>query len=351
MFARYILGIVFFLMAPVAGALTSDEAGLLKKEFQLYQAWTLSRNYFFGMTLPHDQVKSLAWQLAYLTHLPHSYPEKEKLLLPYKAGLSAKQISLAQELADRYAKKYYLGEPLTEAELYKIFELHQQDEIIPWEQYHPVLAPDKAWSAFQHLQDWLVQNKKVELANALGEKKSRLAHQGSLVYGQIVIFGPESPAMVDTYLAPDAEGYFVGQARDKVLAFSLPGYKPVRITIDPAKSLQGIGAIILKRPQVSMKTGMVGRVLPWADLERSNILLRFYPEQSKNSRDPWFDPAVNMTVTHTGQFYATGLTPAHYQLVIATFGLKTLKEFSVRENEIRGLSLIDLRKRTEWRKK
>lgn len=342
---RIITGIVFLLLASFVEAMTSDDALLLKKEYQLYQAWTLSRNYYFGMTRPRDQVKSLAWQLAYLNHLPHSYPEKEKLLVPYQFNLTAQQRAHAQELADLYTKKYHLGEPFSEADLYRIFELHQKDEIISWEDYHPILPPETVWSDFNRLLKWLVNNQREEQARLLEAKKQSLGQKGAIVFGQILIIGPESPAMVDTSLEPDAEGYFIGQAQDKVVEFSLPGYSTVRIPIDPSKQIQGIGAILLRAAKTSKKTGMVGRVLPWADLEKSNLLLHFYPGILQENKDPWRDPAVNMTVDHSGQFYATGLVPGHYQLVIATLGLKSFKEFFVRENEIRGLSLIDLRKR------
>lgn len=343
---RLATGIVFWLLASFTEAMTLEDAYLLKKEFQLYQAWSLSRNYYFGMTLPRDRISSLAWQLSYLSHLPSTYPEKDKILLPYQANLTEKQRLRAQDLADSYNRIYHLGQPLSEAELYRLHELHQKEEMIDWNDYHPMIAPREVWSSFNRLNDWLIQNQQNEEARVLREKKDAMLNKrGTFVFGQIVIMGPESPAMVNTGLKPDAEGYFAGRIQESQLEFSLPGYKSVNVSIDLSKQIQGIGAILLKAPTPSKKTGMVGRVLPWGDLQQSNMILHFYPQKDRVKHDPWQDPALNLTLTPNGQFYATGLFPAHYQLIIATFGVISVKEFSVQENEIRGLSLIDLRKK------
>jgi len=56
-------------------------------------------------------------------------------------------------------------------------------------------------------------------------------------------------------------------------------------------------------------------------------------------------PVVPITVTNNGEVYTTGLAPGPYQLIINTAGLSTVIRFSAKEGEIRGLSLIDFRKK------
>ncbi|WP_028389573.1 hypothetical protein [Legionella fairfieldensis] len=91
------------------------------------------------------------------------------------------------------------------------------------------------------------------------------------------------------------------------------------------------------------KTGVVGRVLPWFGVEKSNMLLRLIEKRKDNNTSHY--SAIFLTVTNNGQFYVTGLNPGRYELFINTANIQATKRFSIREGEIRGLSLIDLRKK------
>src|SRR5262245_7910716 len=116
-----------FLVSPTYAALSLEDAQLLRKEYQQYQAWMLSRNYFFGTTLKRQPVKALAWQFIYVSMLPTSYPEKEKLLALYKGKLHSSQIAEATELAQILRSRYDLQAPFTEEELYRVYTLHENN--------------------------------------------------------------------------------------------------------------------------------------------------------------------------------------------------------------------------------
>lgn len=92
------------------------------------------------------------------------------------------------------------------------------------------------------------------------------------------------------------------------------------------------------------QTGVVGRVLPWAGLDKANMLLCMETNTSQ-ILEPWYQSAIPLTITNNGEFYVTSLKPGRYTLFINTAGLSTSKQFNVQEGEVRGLSLIDLRSR------
>lgn len=344
---KYLLGCALFCSVSFAQALSLEDARLLQKENQQYQAWVLARDYYFGTTQAMNRIKALAWQLIYVNDLPVSYPQKDRLLSLYKESLSAGQIAAAGEMADHLRKRYKITEPFTEDELYRVYILHQDNVDIPWNKQETNLPPAVVWSNFSKWLDWLVQNNQVDLATQLEDRKRTLLkqHTGApLVYGQVIVKGPASVKMVNTQVKLSPEGYFVDRYVGKTLSFSLAGYQTRVVPIEPAKPVQGLAPILLEMPETNQKTGVVGRVLPWAGFEKSNMILRLVSEDNKNQSDPWYHPAVNLTVTGTGQFYATGLVPGRYELFINTAGLSTSKQFNVAQGEIRGLSIIDLRK-------
>lgn len=330
--------------AATASALTAEDAVLLKKEYQQYQAWSLSRNYFFGTTLKPDRVKALAWQLIYVAQLPASYPEKEKLLGPFKQPLANGQIRQATELAQSFRQKYALLAPFTEAELYKVYELHEQK--VSWNELQFKTAPDVIRSNFNKWLDWIASEGYEETAKSLEQMKMRLVTEGRfpIVYGQIIVKGPEPLQMIKSEVHILPGGFFIGQVQGRNLSFNLAGYQTALIALDSHKKLQNIPPVIFSMPPGLKQTGVIGRVLPWAGIERANMLLR-QDSGNKSTVDPWYQPAIPLTVTNGGEFYTTALSAGRYILFISTAGLSTFKQFSVRDGEVRGLSLVDLRGR------
>lgn len=341
---RCFLGALLFLFVSLAHALAMGDAELLKKEYQQYQAWVLSRDFLFGTTLKPDRKKALAWQLIYVGMLPATYPEKEKLLVPFKQGLNSRQIFEATQLAQAMRESYGLLGSLTEAELLRIYNLHEENT--SWSEMQPMMPSGLVWGKFSNWLDWLVGQNYIQNALELEQIQHELSANKKypIVYGQIIIKGPEPFEMVQSEVKIDRHGFFIGLATNKTLSFVLPGYKSVSVAVNKNQTIQGIPPVILTMQGGNKKTGVVGRVLPWFGIEQSNMILRLAEYKNTGIKDPWYHPALPLTVTNSGQFYATGLSPGRYELFINTAGLKTSKQFTVRNGEIRGLSLIDLRK-------
>lgn len=325
-------------------ALSPEDAQLLQKEYQQYQAWVLGRNYFFGTTLKSDPVKALAWQIIYVEMLPQSYPGKEQLLLPYERDLTTSQIAEAKLLARTLRDNYELLAPFNERELSRVAMLHEMN--VSWSELQITIPTPEIQADFNRWLTWLEANSYSETALNLEQAKQELTLNKAypIVYGQIIIKGPESLARVRSPVRIFPGGFFIGQATDKVLSFFLPGYNSVTIEVNMKQRLQSISPIIFAMPVANKKTGLIGRVLPWSGIENSNMLLRRVNSEIGEQRDPWYQPALPLTIINNGQFYTTGLSPGRYELFINTAGLSTSKVFALGNGEIRGLSLIDLRK-------
>lgn len=342
---RYCLFFILYLLILSAHALTMEDARLLQKEYQQYQAWVLGRNYFFGTTVKQDRIKALAWQLVYVEQLPASYPEKEKLLSVYSQGLSVGQKEEAKKLSALLRTQYDLLPPFNEDELYRVYILHE--EKISWRTLQLVLPPEKVWNNFNAWLDWLAKTANPALAATLERRMRDLiaARQFPIVYGQVIVKGPEPLPLVNSELEILQGGFFIGHPDRTTISFALPGYKSASFGINPRYEVQAIPPIVLDAEGGTKPTGVVGRVLPWGGVDRSNMLLQRVVGEGKASEDPWFRQAIPLTVTNGGEFYTTGLSPGRYQLFINTAGLSTSKQFTVRDGEIRGLSLIDLRQK------
>ncbi|MDI9819305.1 MULTISPECIES: hypothetical protein [unclassified Legionella] len=340
---RFLPGIVLLLLISSVYAFSSEDARLLKKEYQQYQAWSLARNYFFGTTVKKDQPRALAWQLVYVNQLPSSYPQKEKLLAPFKLGLTRVEIDSANQLAKNLREQFNFSTPFTEAELSRIYSLHEQH--VSWGDVELLSAPQTVRGHFKEWIDWLIEHNDSQTAEKLGQRMLNLyaAKRFPIIYGQIIIKGPESPEMVSSEINILPGGFFIAHPAGKSISFNLPGYRSITVAVEKAAKIQSIAPVVFERAPLSRDTGVIGRVLPWSGIEKGNLLLRFKaPNNIENA--PWHYPAIPLTITNDGQFYVTELAPGSYQLFINVAGLETLKEFTIRKDEIRGLSLIDLRK-------
>lgn len=333
--------LAFSLSSPL-NALSEDEALLLRKDFQLYQAWSLSRNYFFGTSYPLDKVKALAWQMVYVTLLPAKYPQKTNMLTFYSKNLSSGKIKQAEQLAQKYIETYHLGLPFSEEQLAQAYVLRDVDN--HWETLNVQHAPTAIASNFKQWIRWIASHGNTQQAIELDQRALRLANakRFPIVFGQLIVKGIASSEMVSSNISIDEQGFFVAQAPTETLEFSLPGYQTVRLKLTN-QQIQPLGSIVLQRLPHNTQTGMVGRVLPWGGLEQGNMVLQM--QQLNTPHDPWQNVLVPLTITNTGQFYATDLVAGSYQLFINTAGKSRVARFAVKKGEIRGLSIIDLRPR------
>lgn len=340
----YVSSFLFFTLMTPALALSLDDAHLLQKDYQLYQMWSISRDYLFGMSHKPDRVRALAWQMAYLDHLPANYPQKTAQLAWYQRGLNTRQIMQAKAIAGEESVKHGFGAPVSEEEMRRVYPL--RDELNDWNTLQPVLPSHEISRRFRTWVEWLAGHQERDAALVLDRRGLNLLKAGQfpVLYGQVVVKGPESPDMVSSDFSILPGGFFIGHTNQTSTRFVLPGYKSVVVPINQEQQVQAIPPVILEPLPRSRKTGVVGRVLPWSDLEHSSILLR--PERSDRQQDTtWLNPFVPLTVTNNGEFYTTGLPAGRYELLIHTQGLSTRVRFGVKEGEVRGLSLINLQGR------
>lgn len=300
----------------------------------LKYAWNLSQNYFYGTAVKQDRVKALAWQYVYVTSLPDTYPGGYQLLNKFKASLTKEEISDAYQQAQLFKKKYQLPGKLTEAGLSEVFNAKEDVTSNVTEQR----------DAFQTVKDFFakVAAKDPVLAKRYQNKYRALLEQGegTIIYGQLTINGgidrqwihANQPISVDKY------GFFMQVATSPLLLF-YPGYQRVVKEFSTSGKVSSLGQVVLNSLPETMLSSVVGRIiLPnkgqdfWAVLKAK--------EQYLNGDEPWLTPTIPLTFLPNGQFYAKGLSPVTYQLMIANQGKVVEKEFSLHPGQVKTLSAI-----------
>lgn len=108
-------------------AMPLEDVLLLQKDDQLYQAWALSQDYYFGTVAKQNRIKALAWQGVYLDFLPASYPQKKQLLAFYERSLNPIQLKKAVRMKTRLKHQHDLETPLSEAQLTRIHFLRENN--------------------------------------------------------------------------------------------------------------------------------------------------------------------------------------------------------------------------------
>ncbi|WP_131781420.1 hypothetical protein [Legionella gresilensis] len=333
---------LYWMTLPVL-AMSFEDAQLLRKDYLLYQAWSVSRNYYFGTTIKQNKVYALAWQHIYTSLLPKTYPQKENLLDFYRNGLNAKELQNASEIADNLIKKYNLNSPLSEIELAQTYVLREENN--HWSSLELILPSKEDSYQFKQWVIWLARNYDQSIAEQIDQYAYDLlsTHQLPIVYGQLNIKGPELPQMVATDVKIFPHGFFVGHPNKQELNFNLAGYKTARIKLNN-KLIQPIPIVNLEQLSHNKQTGIIGRVSPWFGLPEGNIILIAETALANHQDEPWLQPHIPLTITENGEFYATGLVAGRYLLYINTVALSTKIKVTLKEGETRGLSLIKLEK-------
>ena len=96
---------------------------------QLQKIWLISQAYRYGVVLPKDKVKALAWQRCYLRALPENYPQKEKIIRPYEQGLTNVELEDAKQICQWIDQKQLPINPIANSALYQYLENERaQDE-------------------------------------------------------------------------------------------------------------------------------------------------------------------------------------------------------------------------------
>ncbi|MGQ3888989.1 hypothetical protein ACQUW5_08160 [Legionella sp. CNM-1927-20] len=335
---------LYWMTLPVL-AMSFEDAQLLRKDYFLYQAWSVSRNYYFGTIIKQNRVYALAWQLIYTSLLPTTYPQKEKLLDVYRNGLSAKQQQRASEIAGYLIKTYNLNSPLSEIELTQAYLLREVNN--DWSSLELILPSKEDSKQFKQWIIWLAHYYGQSIAEQIDQYAYNLltANQLPIVYGQLNVKGPELPQMVGVDVKIFSHGLFVGHPHNRELNFNLAGYQTARIKLNN-KSIQPIPVVNLEPLPHNKQTGLIGRVLPWSGLTTGNIIFIAESALANHQDEPWLQPHIPLTITENGEFYATGLAAGRYLLFINTAGLSTKIKVTLKEGETRGLSLIKLNKPT-----
>jgi hypothetical protein len=311
-----------------------QDANLIKEAYEQYQMWALSRNYYFGTSLKKDRIKALAWQMIYVNSLAKDYPGKDKLLANFSKGLSNRQINRAKQLAVIYRQKYNLNYELKENQMARLLDLDKSNTHVNQHEFQ----------SFNKLLDYLAEQKQYNLMDELKETGQEYieSKRFPIVFGQVSVDGPEPSEYVTSNIKINAHGIFFAHTNDRIIHFSLPGYKPVALKVNDDEKVINYGQIILKPVANKPKTGVVGRITPWPGIEKTNIILRAKTSVENNKKDPWYNPVIPLTVLNSGKFYTTGMAPGRYQLLIDFGKKKVMQEFKLSSGEIKGLSVIKI---------
>ena len=318
---------------------------LLRHYHQIWQMWAMSNNYRHGTTVEKDLALSYAWMRLYVDSLPSGYPGMKRLLDSLKAELSEEQIKRAEESIDVLRNTHQLSSRLNERELRRAFELSENLPEFP-------TPSSTAMVDFPQLIEQLKQDGKEDLADQLQNRMAAAEMQQSelpgsvIVFGRLLVPGYEDPSMVNANINVGSEGYFVqvipGYLRR--IYFSLTGYQPAQITIANASKVN-LGEIALTPITESQRAMIVGYIVPNTRLSDVNIVLKIIPEAGElaTKHDPWQTTLTPITITPEGQFYAEGLSPANYRLVISSHGqVLASQEFQLRPGQQRNISNIRL---------
>ncbi|MFO0960781.1 MAG: hypothetical protein U0800_25655 [Isosphaeraceae bacterium] len=178
---------------------------------------------------------------------------------------------------------------------------------------------------------------KTELANAL--EQSMKKEQGRLVYandggsrsilifGRVVVVGPESPQTVESQMKIEEGGYFVSAVGEigKPVGFALHGYEPVEVIPDgEPRSIQDVGDVRLHPVEGARKARFTGKVAPEGRREVGGDVFAWLriSQPSINTPDGGYmgiqGQGIHVELAADGRLRADSLSPTNYSLSIGS---------------------------------
>lgn len=334
------------LFAGIATAAT-DDATLMTRYFMAHQMWLQSKNYEHGALVPKDLAEAYAWRRLYVETIPKDYPQRQALLDDIKKQLKPDQVKRADALFVHLRKQYHLAYEFDEPELERVQELR-------FAPHKPMQKPAELPS-FQNLLGQLRTHHRHWLASALAKRywqAHRLLQQsksGRIIYGRVLVDGPEPAQTVAAPMQILPGGYFVMYIpqHSHAIDFRLSGYQPVQKVLDNYERTQNLGNIILQTVPITKTASITGSI--WPLNSAAYVVLQIQPTDDKTlpvqTRHSWRWPATDVSVTPEGKFSANNLSPTRYQLIIISKdGRRQEKSVSLKEGEIHDLGEISFAK-------
>lgn len=335
----------FFALALVIVSVSNGHAAaelsgkaLAQQRFTLKQAWQLSQNYAYGLTVDADPYNALVWQYVYVTLLPRSYPGGYQLLAPYKAKVDKEKYDEAYQQSKALKQHYHLPSRMDEKRLLDAFRAKVSKA------EYAASKPD-VYGSFQSFLK-AVQTHDEALAKQYKNHWQTLQDENldkQLIYGRVQLNGPaiESLIIRNQPLMIDRFGFFIGAVSSPLILTSA-GFdiyvKHFSLPSDPIS----LGLIALNSLPKKQKGTIVGQVLVDGFKPENLGLALSFDFQYHDKDEPWFSPTIPVTKLANGQFYAKNLTPGRYQLTVSYGGKKQLIETTVTSQGIKTLKPISL---------
>lgn len=324
----------------------SEEYQLLKTMYVVNQMWSLGQDYLHGTTVPQDLIKAYAWLFLYQQSLPESYPGLDDIVDNLRNSISDEALSEGDRLTELLAQRYELGAKLSERDLNRI-------HVLQGLQPQFVVEEEMLMPAFVDLITSLEDGGQQQLAEKLAARMQQMMvlaqsnPSAKIVYGKLIVAGPEDPRNVVAQFPVLEDGYFLGllDFPDKVLKFRLSGYQQVKLKLKPTtEKIVNAGIIKMVLLEQRDKASIVGMLRSQDD--DVNAVLQMLPAQlgAMAQADPWWWSKSKVIMLPSGEFYAIDLTPSRYRLVISQAGKTILsKEIKLTPGEIKDIGVIGKR--------
>ena len=313
-------------------------AQIARAQFEIHQMWALSKNYYYGTSVPKDKMMALAWQMVYASVLPKSYPGVNTLLEVAKKKLSASEVTSAHNKSLELKSKFNLNFKLTERELFQTFHsdkkkserVERLDEFVDLDMFlEEVSAFDPAIEKSYR--------KKIKSI-------TRRTIPQTIVFGQLIINGtqPVQEVSVNHPLEIDEGGYFLALGGHSPLIFQLSGFDKQVATFSSDEKEVNLSRLYLNELPEKKKSSIVGSVSPEKAINDVDVVLKIKDQYER--REPWFNALEPITILPNGQFYASGLSPTQYELIIS-YHDKTYKQvINLNPGMVKTLVTTDLSK-------
>lgn len=322
---------------------SSEEYQLLKTMYAVNQMWALGQDYLHGTTVPQDLTKAYAWLSLYQRSLPESYPGLDNIISDLRTRIDDEQLNKGDNLIELYAQKYKLDFRLSELDLNHIHVLQEsQPQFVFEEEMLDLAFLDLIASLEEKGQQQLAEKLVARMEQVQAQAESRPL--AKIVYGKLMIAGPEDPQNVIAQFPVFEDGYFLGLAvyPDKSLEFSLSGYQQVKLKLKPStEKVINAGVIKMLPVEPRDKASIVGMLaLRNNDV---NAVLQILPANlpETDEIDPWWWSKSRVTVLPSGELYATDLTPDCYRLAISQAGKTILfTEIKLKPGEVKDIGTV-----------